>query len=56
MSDLSFQLKYQIGAMGGLVNVGLAELNHELNRIPMSAIKEIYGIDGLRKLLRILST
>ena len=56
MNDLAFQLKYQISAMGGLVNVNLAELNHELNRIPMSAIKEIYSIYELRKLLNILST
>lgn len=56
MNDLAFQLKYQIDAMGGLVNVDLAVLNHELNRIPMSAIKEIYSIDELRKLLNKLST
>ena len=56
MNDLSFQLKYRIGAMGGLVNVDLAELNHELNRIPMSALKEIYSIDELRKMLNKLST
>ena len=56
MNDLAFQLKYRIDAMGGLVNVDLAELNHELNRIPMSAIKEIFSIDEIRKLLNILST
>ena len=56
MNDLAFQLKYRIAAMGGLANVDLAELNHELNRIPMSAIKEIYSIDELRKLLNKLST
>ena len=56
MNDLAFQLKYRIGAMGGLVNVDLAEFNHELNRIPMSAIKETYSIDELRKLLNKLST
>ena len=56
MNDLAFQLKYRIGAMGGLFNVDLVELNHELNRIPMSAIKEIYSIDELRKLLNKLST
>jgi len=56
MNDLAFQLKYRIAAMGGLINVDLAELNQELNRIPMSAIKEIYSIDELRKLLNKLST
>ena len=56
MTDLAFQLKYKIAAMGGLVNVDLAELNQELNRIPMSAIKEIYSIYELRKLLNKLGT
>ena len=51
MNDLAYQLKYRIGAMGGLDNVDLAELNHELNRIPMSAIRKIYSIHELRKLL-----
>jgi hypothetical protein len=56
MNDLVFQLKYRISAMGGLVNIDLAELNHELNRIPMSAIKEVYSIYELRNLLNKLST
>ena len=56
MNDLAFQLKCRIAAMGGLINVDLAELNHELNRIPMSAIKEVYSIYELRKLLNKLST
>jgi len=51
MNDLAFQLKYRIAAMGGLSNVDLAELNHDLNRIPMSAIKEVYSIYELRNLL-----
>jgi len=51
MNDLAYQLKYRISAIGGLANVDLADLNHELNRIPMSAIKEIYSIDEYRKLL-----
>jgi hypothetical protein len=56
MNDLAFQLKYRIAAMGGLVNVDITKLNHELNRIPMSTIKEIYSINELRKLLNKLST
>ena len=55
MNDLAFQLTYRIGAMGGLFNIDLVELNHELNRIPLSAIKEIYSIDELRKLLNKLT-
>jgi len=56
MNDLAFQLRYRIAAMGGLVYVDLMELNHALNRIPMSAIKEIYSIDELKNLLNKLST
>lgn len=55
MNDLAFQLRYRIAAIGGLTNVDLAELNHELNRIPMSAIEEIYSIYELKKLLNKLS-
>jgi len=55
MNDLAFQLRYRIAAMGGLINIDLAELNHELNRIPMSAIKEVYSIYELRNLLNKLS-
>jgi hypothetical protein len=56
MNDLAFQLKYRISAMGGLINVDLAQLNHDLNRIPMSAIEEGYSIYELRKALNGLST
>jgi hypothetical protein len=56
MNHLAFQLKYRIAAMSGLVNVDIAELNHELNRIPMGAIKEVYSIYELTKLLNKLST
>jgi hypothetical protein len=50
MNDLIFQLKYKIADNGGLANTDIMELNHDLNRIPMSAIEEIYSIDELRKL------
>ena len=56
MNDLAFQLKYRIDAMGGFSNIDVAELNHDLNRIPMSAIKEVYSIYELRNLLNKLST
>ena len=51
MNDLTFQLKYQIADGGGLVNADIRKLNHDLNRIPMSAINEIYSIRELKKLL-----
>lgn len=52
MNDLAYQIKDSISSVGGLAYVDLAELNHELNRIPMSAIEEIYSIYELRKLLK----
>jgi hypothetical protein len=51
MTDLTFQLKYQIRDEGGLLNTNVMKLNHDLNRIPMSAIKEIYSIYELEKFL-----
>ena len=51
MNDLTFQLKYQIAYEGGLLNTDITKLIHDLNRIPMSAIEEIYSIYELRKLL-----
>ena len=51
MTDLTFQLKYQIHDEGGLLNTNIMKLNHDLNRIPMSAIKEIYSIYELEKFL-----
>ena len=56
MNDLAYQLKYSISSVGGLAYVDHAALNHELNRIPMSAIKEVYSIYELRKLLNKLNT
>ena len=55
MNDLAFQLKYQIQDMGGLVNASIPKLNHNLNRIPMSTIKDIYSIDELKRFLGIPS-
>jgi len=52
MNDLSFQLKYVIAHDGGLMNTDIMELNHNLNRIPMSAIIEAYSIDALKNLLK----
>ena len=51
MTDLAFQLSYLISDAGGLSYVDIAELNYDINRVPMSAIDSFYGIDELRKLL-----
>jgi len=50
MNDLTFQIKYQISANGGLDNADIYEINKDINRTPMSAVEQ-YGIDGLKSLL-----
>jgi hypothetical protein len=47
MTDLAFQLKYRIADEGGIEYADISELIHGLNRIPMSAIEEIYSIGNL---------
>ena len=51
MNDLAFQIKSMIYATGGLANADLSEINRQLNRIPMSAIKYKISIDELKRLL-----
>ena len=51
MNDLAFQIKSMIYATGGLANADLSEINRQLNRIPMSAIKYKVSIDELKQLL-----
>ena len=51
MNDLAFQIKCLIETMGGLAHADLSEVNRELNRIPMSAIKYRVSIDELRRRL-----
>ncbi len=51
MNDLAFQIKSMIYAAGGLANADLPEINRQLNRIPMSAIKYKVSIDELKRLL-----
>ncbi len=55
MNDLTFQLKCQIADEGGLSGADISKLNHDLNRIPMSAIKEIYSIYELQNSLNKMS-
>ncbi len=55
MNDLTFQLKYQIADEGGIEIADITKLVHGLNRIPMSAIEEIYSIYELKNLLKKLN-
>lgn len=50
MNDLIFHLKFKVVDRGGLANTDILKLNHDLNRIPMSAIKQTYSIDELKML------
>ena len=55
MNDLTFQLKYQIADAGGIEIADISKLVSDLNRIPMSAIEEIYSIYELKKLFEKLN-
>ena len=51
MNDLAFQIKSMIFMSGGVTDVNLSEVNWQLNRIPMSAIKYKFSIDELKRRL-----
>ena len=51
MNDLAIQIKSMISMSGGLSDVNLSEVNWQLNRIPMSAIKYKFSIDELKRRL-----
>ena len=55
MNDLTFQLKYQIADTGGIEMADISKLAFDLNRIPMSAIEQIYSIYELKILLKKLN-
>ena len=48
MNDLVIQIKSMIFGSGGLTDVNLSEVNRQLNRIPMSAIKYQVSIVELK--------
>lgn len=51
MNDIRFQIEVSVGHVGGLVNVDLADLHHELNRTPFSAVGYRYAVEGSRDYL-----
>lgn len=55
MTDLTFQIKLTISQYGGLANTDIFQLNYDLNRVPMIAIKELHSIQELRVFLYRLS-
>jgi hypothetical protein len=55
MNDLAFLLKNKIAYEGGIEHMDITKLNHDINRIPMSAIEKIYSIYELKKLFEKLT-
>ena len=51
MNDLAIQIKSMILVSDGLTDVNFSEVNRQLNRIPMSAIKYQVSIDELKRRL-----
>jgi len=48
MNDLAFHYKYSILESGGVHSPAVPEIIRRLNRIPMSAIKEVFPIEALK--------
>lgn len=57
MNDLAYQLEWMISSSGGLERCSIDQVNQELNRVPMSAIRpHTYSIDALRDRLNVQAT
>jgi hypothetical protein len=57
MNDLAFQLGWIVHANGGLAQASMDSVAHELNRIPMSAIREhAFSVEALRSRLEPYAT
>jgi len=48
MNDLAFHYKYSILESGGVHSPAVPEIIRQLNRMPMSAIKEVFPIEALK--------
>jgi hypothetical protein len=51
MNDLAIQIEYIISVSDGPTDFNLSEVNRQLNRIPMGAIKYNNSIDELKQRL-----
>jgi hypothetical protein len=57
MNDLAYQLEWIVHANGGLAHASMDSVAYELNRIPMSAIREYtYSVEALRSRLEPYAT
>ena len=51
MTELAYLYRYHIEAGGGLAYADVQELNHRMNRVPMSMLGMDYSIDAVRRQL-----
>lgn len=51
MNDLAYQYEVHIHMEGGFENINILQINHKINRTPMSAIGYLYPIEVLKKLM-----
>jgi hypothetical protein len=51
MNDIRFHVGLDVEHDGGLASVDLAQLHHELNRIPFAAVGYQYPVEQLREYL-----
>lgn len=51
MNDIRFHIEVAVAHSGGLAQVDLVDLNHRINRIPLSAVGYRYPVDKLREFL-----
>lgn len=52
MNDLAFHYKYSIQDAGGVHSPAVPEIIRRLNRMPMSAIKEVFPIEALKAMFQ----
>lgn len=54
MNEFAFEYDYFIRRDGGLEKVRIFEINKEINRTPMGAIKYMYPIERLKESVSVL--
>lgn len=51
MNDLAYQYEVCIHMEGGIENIKILQINHKINRTPMSVLAYRYPIEALRKVI-----
>ena len=55
-NELAFHYKYSIEQAGGVHSPAVPGIIHQLNRMPMSAIKEVFPIEALKAMSQTTGT